>query len=112
MKGETPIRVLLPPVMEEETARPRKRGARGTARATREPPPGLDAALYERLRAERLVLAKEKGVPAYVVCHDRTLMEIAADRPADREALAKVAGMGPARLEAYGDRFLAVVHRH
>ncbi len=110
MKGEAPIRVLLPPVREEETP-PRKRGARATGKPTREPPPGLDAGLYDRLRAERLALAKEKGVPAYVVCHDRTLMEIAADRPADRDALARIAGMGPARIEAYGERFLAVVNQ-
>ena len=49
-------------------------------------------------------------MPAYVICHDRTLMEIAADRPTDLSALAQVAGMGPARIEAYGDTLLAVVN--
>ncbi len=107
MKGEQPVRVLPPP---EDAGRPRgpKKG-KGAKRPKREPPAGMDEALFERLRAERLSLAKEKGVPAYVVCHDRTLMEIAADKPTDRDALSRVAGMGPARIESFGDRFLAVV---
>jgi len=70
----------------------------------------MGASLFERLRETRLELAKQKGVPAYVVCHDRTLMEIAADRPTDLAALAKVAGMGPARIEAYGETLLSVVN--
>ncbi len=105
MKGEAPIRVLPPPA--ESSARKKKDGAKA-AKVTREPPPNMDGALFERLRAERLALAKEQGVPAYVVCHDRTLMEIAADKPRDARELAKVAGMGPARVEAYGERLLAV----
>ena len=106
MKGETPIRVLPPP---EELEGKRKKRAKGP-KVTREPPPGMDGELFERLRAERLALAKEQGVPAYVVCHDRTLMEIAADKPRDASELGRVAGMGPARIEAYGDRLLAIVN--
>lgn len=110
MKGQQPIRVL-PPVEN-----PRRNGSRGARRATkaiskREPPAGMDASLFERLRETRLELAKQKGVPAYVVCHDRTLMEIAADRPTDLAALAQVAGMGPARIEAYGEMLLSVVNQ-
>jgi len=109
MKGDEPIRVLPP----EMVSRSKKKGTRGKTRravSKREPPPGMDAGLFERLRQARLEMAKERGVPAYVVCHDRTLMEIAADRPADLEALADVAGMGPARIDAYGDRLLTVVN--
>jgi ATP-dependent DNA helicase RecQ len=105
MKGEAPVRVLPPP-----PDMGRRRGTRGRAKAKREPPADMDEALFERLRAERLEMAKEKGVPAYVICHDRTLMEIAADKPADLVQLAQVAGMGPARIEAYGDRLLAIVN--
>ncbi len=108
MKGDEPIRVLPP-----EAGRRSKKGTSAKARRTatkREPPPGMDPQLFERLRQARLEMAKERGVPAYVVCHDRTLMEIAADRPADHRALARVAGMGPARIDAYGDRLLEVVH--
>lgn len=106
MKGAAPVRVLPPePVRTKREKRSRTRGAA----TKREAPPGMDSALFERLREARTELAKERGVPAYVVCHDRTLMEIAADRPSDRAALLNVSGMGPARVESYGDRFLEVV---
>ncbi|HJL16313.1 MAG TPA: ATP-dependent DNA helicase RecQ [Sandaracinaceae bacterium LLY-WYZ-13_1] len=103
MKGDSPVRVLPPP---PDTGGRRRRAR---SRTKREPPPDMDEALFERLREARLALAKEKGVPAYVICHDRTLMEIAAGKPTDLVQLGKVPGMGPARLEAYGDRLLSVV---
>ncbi len=107
MKGEIPIRVIPPP---PDAGSPRKKREKSEAKKpTREPPAGMDASLFERLRALRLSLAKEQGIPAYVVCHDRTLMEIAADKPRDRDALSRVAGMGPARMEAYGDKLLEIV---
>ena len=110
MKGETPVRVLPPP---PEAARATRKGAsRSSASAKKRPvPANMDEALFEKLREERMSLAKEQGVPAYVICHDRTLMEIAADKPLDLAELSKVAGMGPARLSQYGDRLLAVVQR-
>ena len=104
MRGDVPVRVLPP---EPEVGR--KREKRRKDRATVPPPPNMDPELFEALRETRLRLAKARGVPAYVVCHDRTLMEIAADRPLDRAGLARVAGMGPARIAAYGDELLRVV---
>jgi ATP-dependent DNA helicase RecQ len=73
---------------------------------------GLDAPtnrLYEALRATRAAIAQTQKVPAYVVCHDRTLLELARQRPSSRSALRDVHGMGPARIAAYGDRFLETV---
>jgi ATP-dependent DNA helicase RecQ len=107
MKGEAPIRVLLP----EEGAGGRKaRSRRGSKKKKpAEMPTNVDRALFERLREARLELAREKGVPAYVVCHDRTLLEMAAQKPRTLGEMADVHGMGPARLEAWGDRFLSVV---
>jgi ATP-dependent DNA helicase RecQ len=107
MKGEVPIRVLVPP---SDFGEKKKKRAPSTPRAERAPPPGMDTGLFERLRAERLLMAKAQNVPAYVVCHDRTLMEIAAEKPRNRIELTKIAGMGPARVHAYGDRLLAVVN--
>ena len=58
----------------------------------------------EKLRAWRLERAKADGVPPYVVFHDRVLHEIADDRPVARSASsAQIAGVGPAKLERYGD---------
>jgi DNA helicase-2/ATP-dependent DNA helicase PcrA len=66
-------------------------------------------ALYDRLREWRRRRAQTDGVPAYVVFHDRTLVEIAERRPNDWADLAAVAGVGPAKLERYADEVLAVI---
>jgi len=108
MKGEQPVRVLPPEKTREKN--PKGKRTRSASSVKREPPPGMDAGLFEQLREERMAIAKERGVPAYVVCHDRTLMEIAAVHPHDRDELARVYGMGPARVDEYGDRLLAVVN--
>ncbi|MGB3505740.1 MAG: HRDC domain-containing protein, partial [Xanthobacteraceae bacterium] len=44
--------------------------------------------------------------------HDKTLIELAATRPASRTAMAKVPGIGDAKLERYGEAFLAVIAGH
>jgi ATP-dependent DNA helicase RecQ len=72
----------------------------------------LDAdgqALFERLRVWRAGQAKEQAVPAYVVFGDATLKALAAARPASREALAGVSGIGAAKLERYGDALLELL---
>ncbi|MEM9728831.1 MAG: ATP-dependent DNA helicase RecQ, partial [Myxococcota bacterium] len=106
MRGDEPVRMLLPPP-EAGQAKRRAKSKKGSG--TRPPPEGVDEALFERLREARLALARDRGVPAYVVCHDRTLLEIAAARPESSEALADIYGMGPARLHSYGERFLEAV---
>ena len=71
--------------------------------------PVADAALFEALKALRRRLAEEANVPAYVVFSDRTLIELADARPATRDAMRGVHGVGAAKLEKYGDAFLAVI---
>jgi ATP-dependent DNA helicase RecQ len=68
-----------------------------------------DAGLVERLRQWRLERSREDGVPAFVVLHDATLHELAAAQPQTHAELAGVKGMGPTKLERYGDDLLAVV---
>ena len=70
---------------------------------------GANGALLDRLRTLRRTIAKEQQVPAYVVFPDRTLAEIAVRRPRTPAALAGIRGVGPTKLERYGERFLAVV---
>ncbi len=105
MKGEAPARIVLP----AEPKSPSSKRPKREARAELGPLPAEAQALFERLRARRAELAKEKGMPAYVVAHDRTLAAMAQLRPMTREALLSVHGMGPARVEQYGDRFLEVL---
>jgi ATP-dependent DNA helicase RecQ len=65
--------------------------------------------LWNALRDTRAKLAKEQGVPAYVIFHDATLYAMLRERPADREALAAISGVGARKLERYGAQFLAVL---
>ena len=76
----------------------------GVAGARSEPPPGFDA-----LKAWRLTRAREDDVPAYLVFHNTTLEEIAARRPQSLDELASVPGVGPAKLERYGEGVLAAL---
>ena len=68
-----------------------------------------DADLFEQLRAWRSEQAAERGVPPYVVFNDKTLRAIAAARPQTDDDLLAVSGVGPAKLEAYGEDVLDLV---
>ena len=70
---------------------------------------GPDDSLLEALRFWRRARASADGVPAYVVFHDTTLAEIADIRPRSLPALRRVRGMGPTKLERYGEEILAVI---
>jgi ATP-dependent DNA helicase RecQ len=107
MRAKDPVRFALP---AEREARVRKRspGPRGAKPAVE----SLDVPTrdrFERLRAHRAQVARAKGVPAYVVAMDRTLLEMAARTPRSHAELLDVFGMGPARVEQYGDGFLEVL---
>ena len=68
-----------------------------------------DAELFGRLKTLRGEIARADKVPAYVVFPDRTLAEFAVRRPRTLAAMGDVRGVGPAKLEKYGERFLAAV---
>ena len=53
--------------------------------------------------------AREDAIPPYVVFHDATLAEIAARRPSSLGELSQIAGVGPTKLERYGDDVLAAL---
>ncbi|WP_454916511.1 DNA helicase RecQ [Xanthobacter sediminis] len=89
-----------------------ERAARGAA-AQRPPRSALsdpgDEALFQRLKALRLDLARAQGVPPYVIFHDTTLMEIARARPHSLGDFGAISGVGEAKLTRYGAQFLDVV---
>ena len=72
-------------------------------------PDNIDPDLFEALRARRTSLAKQQGVPPYVVFHDKTLAEIAAFMPQDLQQFSQISGVGESKLEKYGEEFLEVV---
>ncbi len=69
----------------------------------------LDTAAFEALKAWRAQRAKADGVPAYVVMNDKYLEGIAKRRPSNLAALRACDGVGPAKLESYGEEILAVL---
>jgi ATP-dependent DNA helicase RecQ len=105
-----------------EASRPILRGERelhlrrsrhtATPAASRRAPadvPDEDQALFGRLKAWRSEQARQQGVPAYVIFHDRTLAAIAARRPENLAELAGVEGVGGRKLERYGPALLGLL---
>ncbi len=94
-------------------------GTGGTRASTRASRTTTDAAaagdetnpVFVALRTWRGEEARSTSMPPYVIFHDRTLHEIARRSPTSLRDLAVVAGVGPAKLERYGDTILAIVGR-
>jgi ATP-dependent DNA helicase RecQ len=68
-----------------------------------------DDPLWQALKARRLELAREQGVPPYVIFHDSTLLEILNQKPQTLDQLGRISGVGQAKLTRYGDDFLKVL---
>jgi ATP-dependent DNA helicase RecQ len=98
-------------MLRKDPPRPsrRSRSSRPAAGAAPEALAGPDAALFERLRAWRAATAKELSVPAYVVFHDATLRQIAAQRPSTLAELGSISGIGEAKLTKFGQGVLDTV---
>ncbi|MEM7635635.1 MAG: DNA helicase RecQ, partial [Pseudomonadota bacterium] len=71
-----------------------------------------DRDLLASLKALRLTLAQERKVPAFVILHDATLNEIARSRPATLDQMATISGIGPRKLEQFGQAFMEIVTAH
>jgi superfamily II DNA helicase RecQ len=65
--------------------------------------------LFKELKKERLKLAKENQVPAYIIFHDVTLNEIAEVMPVSKSLMLQIQGVGPEKVDKYGDRFIEIV---
>jgi ATP-dependent DNA helicase RecQ len=98
---ERPARAARPP---RGSGRAGAAGAGAPAELT-----AAAAALFEELRGWRAAAAREQGVPAYVIFHDATLRQIAAEAPATVAELAAVSGVGEAKLAKYGQQILDLV---
>jgi ATP-dependent DNA helicase RecQ len=97
------------------TDAPARSAARSPARSPAEDLPalsGADEGLLARLRDLRRTISREDQVPAYVVFPDRTLAEMAVRRPTNVNALGQIRGVGPAKIEKYGERFLEVLRSY
>jgi DNA helicase-2/ATP-dependent DNA helicase PcrA len=102
-RGRRPSRFL-------DGIRPWEERPERPARPKRKPKAeAADAELFGRLRTWRKAQAEAQHVPAFVIFSDATLVGIADARPANRQELSQVAGVGAAKLDRYGEPVLAVV---
>jgi ATP-dependent DNA helicase RecQ len=85
------------------------RGQKSAAVRERSELAGSDLELFERLRSERLSIAREMDVPPYVVFPDTTLIALAKRRPRNFDELLDIPGIGESKRERYGEAFLAVI---
>jgi ATP-dependent DNA helicase RecQ len=92
--------------LRREPDRPVKVKTARAARPAAEELPAEAAPVFERLRAWRTAMAKEQGVPPYVIFHDRTLREIATMSPSSLAELGTVSGVGESKLARYGQQVL------
>ena len=100
LRGETELVLRKPALDKAESTKKSKRSASLHH---------VDNALFELLREHRLALAKDMGVPPYIIFHDSTLEEMAATRPETLEAMRYISGVGEQKLEKYGRSFLNII---
>jgi ATP-dependent DNA helicase RecQ len=110
MRGERPVRMLLPPL--QKVGRPRRGSAAARIEATSDQLDPEDRLLFEALRNHRLEIARQQGIPPYRVASDRALRDIARLRPTDRVNLQLANGIGPNKAELYGEGLIEVVMAH
>jgi ATP-dependent DNA helicase RecQ len=89
--------------------RPEKGRMPGRSRTEAASWDGVDRDLFETLRGVRLAIARERGVPPYVIFHDTTLREMARLKPATRDELRRLYGVGERKAAELGDRFLEAI---
>ncbi|MEW6490444.1 MAG: DNA helicase RecQ [Thermodesulfobacteriota bacterium] len=110
LRGAERVLLRRDPVRPRKTRQARRaaRGAetRGIPPAGGAPADAAGAALFERLRALRLELARAQNVPPYVIFHDTALRAMADRRPATLAELAGIPGVGEKKLARYGHAFL------
>jgi ATP-dependent DNA helicase RecQ len=102
-RGEVRPELDLPAPAAPPARRPRTGAAEAAEDAAADPE------LLARLKTWRTEEARRRSVPPYVVFHDRTLANISAARPAALDDLARVKGVGPAKLAAYGEELLRLL---
>jgi ATP-dependent DNA helicase RecQ len=101
--------------LREDPAAPRgsKSGSKSSRSSTHTADiPANDMPLWDALRECRQRLALEHNVPPYVIFHDKTLRQMLSERTADAAAFLHLSGVGQAKLERYGDEFMAVIREH
>jgi ATP-dependent DNA helicase RecQ len=102
----------MPSLSLARQRKPEKGKSPRRSRAEAESWQGVDRELFDELRAMRLRVARQRGVPPYVIFHDTTLRELARLKPATVEALKHVYGVGARKVEDLGEQVLEAIRGH
>jgi ATP-dependent DNA helicase RecQ len=109
LRGATQVHLRREADRAERSARKKERAPRTRASLDIAP---HETSLWDALRDLRGRLAREQGVPAYVIFHDATLLAMLRERPRTLDAMAAISGVGERKLARYGEAFLAALdHR-
>jgi ATP-dependent DNA helicase RecQ len=103
LRGETTISLRRDAATKKTSSRSRRPSQPLAAKA--------DEPLFQALRTLRLELAREQGVPPYVIFHDSTLLDMARERPGNLKELSQLSGIGQAKLDKYGELFLDAINQ-
>ena len=111
MKGLEPISLARPIGTGSEKSE-RNRRTRASRVVERRPMNVDEKALFESLRALRMSIAQERGVPPYVVFNDSTLREMSLNKPTNRHELLGIRGIGQKKLDEFGRTFIDAIEKH
>ena len=103
--GDVPIRVTIQIPTEKLVQQRRKKGAGYTPAAE------ADEGLFAGLKRLRLALARENGVPPYIIFSDRTLTDMCRKLPRTKEEMLQVTGVGEVKFERFGEKFLEEIRK-
>jgi ATP-dependent DNA helicase RecQ len=111
-EGKSVLRGAATFALRQDTLKPLRRPGRDSTGAAMAEAADADPALFETLKRRRLELAKERGVPAYLVFADKSLIDMARRKPRSPAEMSQVHGMGEVKLAQYGHVFLEVIRQH
>jgi len=106
LRGEQPVLLRKDP---KAVSVPKRKSVQKTEAL---PDTAESQALFDALRDLRLKLAREQGIPPYIIFHDRTLIAFAQRRPKDLSEFGHIPGVGEVKLDRYGADFLEVIRAH
>lgn len=116
LKGEETIRFRKRPPKKKASERRARGGSReaatSQARATLANLEPNEQKLFQALKSLRFNLAKELGMPPYIIFHDATLIAMAESKPHNETEMARISGVGARKLEQYGEAFLEAIQAH
>ena len=111
MKTEEPLIMKLPKEETQKKSESKEKKSRHKKGVVAAELSEKDAELFESLRELRREIASEEKVPPYMVFADKTLAGMCVMRPATRDEMLEVSGVGEHKLEKYGDRFLEILRK-